>query len=159
MMKRQICFAVNLSILCVCLGCGDGNPDVYPVTGKLLYEGEPMPMGATVTFIPINDSTGVSTSGMVDAEGNIDITTFEDQTGLVPGEYRVIVYQIVEKEPDQVGEDGEIRPPVDADFTVVAPKDQIPEIYGDHMRSPLTITVNAEETDLGTIDLKANPDA
>jgi hypothetical protein len=159
MMKQQIRFVVSFFVLCVCLGCGNGNPDVYPVTGKLLYEGEPMPMGATVTFIPINDSTGVSTSGMVDAEGNIEITTFEDQTGLVPGEYRVIIYQFVEKEPDQAGEDGEIRPALTDDFVVVDPKDQIPEIYSDHTRSPLTITVNPEETDLGTIDLKANPDA
>lgn len=158
-MKSQINFAVSLYVLCVCLGCGDGKPDVYPVSGRLLYEGEPMPMGATVTFIPINNSTGVSTSGMVDQQGIIDITTFEDQKGLVPGEYRVIVYQLVEKEPDQVGEDGEIRPPVDADFSVVAPQDRIPEIYSDHTRSPITITVNAEETDLGTIDLKANPEA
>lgn len=118
-----------------------------------------MPLGGVVTFLPINGSSGVSTSGMVDPEGHLDITTFEDQSGLVPGEYRLVIYQTIEKEPDQVGEDGEIRPPLDQDFVVVKPDSQIPEIYSDHTRSPITITVNAEETDLGTIDLKAKPGA
>lgn len=139
-------------------GCGEGRPDVYPATGSILFEGQPMPLGASVTFLPLGGS-GVATSGSVDAQGNLTITTFEDQPGLVAGKYRVVVYQVIEKEPDQASADGEIRASPDADFIAVKADQQIPKIYSDRNRSPLIITIEEGANDLGTIELKADPEA
>lgn len=149
-------------LICILLagiaGCGDGRPDVFPASGRMLFEGQPMPLGASVTFLPIEGGSGVATSGMVDAEGNLEITTFENQSGLAAGKYRVVVYQLMDKEPDEVGEDGEIRPAADASFVVVSEDQTIPEIYSDRARSPLQVTIEAGANDLGTIELKANPE-
>lgn len=138
-------------------GCGDGRPSVYPASGRMLFEGNPMPLGASVSFLPVGDE-GVATSGMVDAEGNLEISTFEGQPGLVAGEYRVVVYQILEKEPDQPDADGEIRPSADDTFMAVDADQKIPTIYSDRAKSPLTVVIRPdEENDLGTLELKASP--
>lgn len=111
-----------------------------------------MPLGASVTFLPIGGS-GVSTSGAVDEEGNLTVSTFGGNAGLVEGEYRVIVYQITDKEPDQVDSDGEIRAKVTDTFTVVEKDQRIPKVYSDRNNSPLKVKIEAGENDLGTIEL------
>ncbi|WP_145370710.1 hypothetical protein [Maioricimonas rarisocia] len=127
-----------------------------PTTGRLLYDGKPMPLGASVTFLPIGDS-GVATSGAVDEDGNLSVVTFENQSGLVAGEYRLVVYQIIEKEPDHVDQDGEIRAAPTDTFMAVDEEQRIPEIFSDRQKSPLTVTIEAGSNDLGTLDLKTVP--
>jgi hypothetical protein len=151
-LTRSITLLISSLVL---WGCGESRPPVYPASGRMLYEGKPMPLGASVTFLPLS-GTGVATSGMVDSEGNLTISTFEGQPGLVAGEYRVIVYQTIEKEPDQADADGEIRSKPTDDFISVQKEQRIPKVYSDRDNSPLKVTIKEEDNDLGTLELKAD---
>lgn len=153
---QTVRIALIAAIMNLVIGCSDGRPTIYPTTGQMLFEGNPMPLGASVSFLPTGKG-GVASSGMVDKDGNMEISTFEGQPGLAVGEYRVVVYQVVEKEPDQADPDGEIRPELTDTFSAVDAKQRIPKIYSDRNKSPLTITIKEEDNDLGTLDLKANP--
>mgnify|MGYP006965540612 CR=1 FL=1 len=153
MTRTLLCSTLAILLLA---GCSDGRPAVYPTTGRLLYDGKPMPLGASVTFLPTG-SGGVATSGQVDQEGNLTITTFENESGLVAGEYRVIVYQVIEKEPEHKDQDGEIRAAPTDTFMAVDEDQRIPKVFSDRAKSPLTVTITEGSNDLGTIDLKTVP--
>jgi hypothetical protein len=68
-------------------GCGGGSPDGrYPVSGTIMFGGEPMDHGL-VSFQPVDPEGKTSSAGRVE-KGKYSITGAKT---LVPGEYTVVV--------------------------------------------------------------------
>jgi hypothetical protein len=74
-----------------CVGCGN-SAGIYPVSGKVLYRGEPA-VGATVTFVRKGAADRMqehSPQGVVREDGTFTLTS-PLGSGAVPGEYAVLV--------------------------------------------------------------------
>lgn len=92
---------VALLPICGFVGCSAPAPKdpVFPVKGQLFYNDKPA-TGAVVWFHPTTDLTEVSTqnpaseprpSGIVDEQGNFELSTYGVKDGAPPGRYRVSV--------------------------------------------------------------------
>ena len=69
-------------------GCG-GGPKTIPVTGIVLLDGQPVPAGAAVQFIPRDG--GHVADGITDAAGKFTLTTFQANDGALIGLHDVVV--------------------------------------------------------------------
>lgn len=109
-LKVNSLFSSGLFAALLLAGCEKAQvfPPVYPVQGKVAYDGRPTP-GAFVVFHPKgnSDKNAPRPSGYVDKDGVFHLTTFKSQDGAPPGEYVVTVElrQIVKK-----GDDVELGP-------------------------------------------------
>jgi hypothetical protein len=122
-------------------GCGDSDDvAVYPVRGKVTFEGKPLPGGGTIAFVPLEDQAGKTAGGEITEDGTYELTTYGPGDGSMAGEFRVIITQVVEREPPP-SEDGEPPPKPTA---AVPLADRIPEIYSHYENSPLRATVEAK---------------
>lgn len=98
------CVGTILLLMVALSGCGgvgdewtNGRPPVYPSSGEILYNGNPLE-GANVIFSPVvegvqdagpNGAPGAA--GRTDAEGRFVLTTFRDGDGAPAGRFRVTV--------------------------------------------------------------------
>jgi hypothetical protein len=73
----------------LCTSCGNGRVPVYPVTGKVLMGGKPLPR-ATLVFHPTGDSP-LHPVGTVDDDGSFQLTTYDQGDGAPAGKYQVTV--------------------------------------------------------------------
>ena len=72
------------------LGCGTREPDVYPVTGKVVFrDGRPV-VGAIVEFVP---ATGPGARAKTGTDGAFELTT-GTRKGAVAGAHKVAVVQL-----------------------------------------------------------------
>src|SRR5262245_41415792 len=74
-------------------GCGsDGRKPVFPVSGKVTWDGRPA-RGATVVFHPVTDNgpDAVRPRGKVNADGSLEVTTYAAKDGAPAGEYKLTV--------------------------------------------------------------------
>ena len=84
--------ALVLLILLTPAGCGDGGPELHPVSGTVTFsDGEPIG-GAVVEFLP--GRGGPAARGRSDAAGRFTLRTGEDP-GAVAGPHRVGVSRTV----------------------------------------------------------------
>lgn len=123
-----------------------GRPPVYPASGQLLLDGEPVEK-ATVTFQPI-DAVGKPGSAITDRNGYFQVTTFDPGDGLTTGRHRVAVQKthIVDQSGNIVTE---IREPGG-----LIEKNFLPKRYADFQKSGLKVTVEeSRSNDLGQINL------
>lgn len=73
--------------------CGPKGPKLYPVSGQVLYEGQPAE-GAQVVFQPLNpppESEGRTSGGTVGKDGTFTLRTYPFGEGAPEGEYTVAV--------------------------------------------------------------------
>lgn len=71
-------------------GCNsDNNPKTYQVTGTLTVNGKPVDQ-ATLVFLP-SAADGYPATGITDADGKYQLTTFTAGDGAVPGDYTIKV--------------------------------------------------------------------
>jgi hypothetical protein len=70
--------------LCLTVGCGGGGPELVPVEGKVLYNGQPLEFGS-VMFQPAN---GPMARGQIEPDGTFTLETGDD-TGAVVGKHQV----------------------------------------------------------------------
>jgi hypothetical protein len=139
--------------LAAALGCSSEFP-VYPVQGRVNFEGKPMVGGGSISFVPLKEQEGKTAAGEIAADGSYRLTTNVDGDGSMPGEYRVVIVQQVDQEPQRTG-DGEEALVIPASTLPVA--DRIPAIYADPTKSPLRATVEAQSENKIDIELKRNP--
>ena len=79
--------------LLAAVGCGDGRPPLYPVSGTVAFTtGDPV-RNATIELIP--ESPGPSPRARVDADGNFILGTYTSDDGAHAGDYRVVVVQVL----------------------------------------------------------------
>jgi hypothetical protein len=124
---------------------------VYPVSGKLTFEGKPLAGGGSIAFVAPSGQVGKTAGGEIKPDGTYSLTTYKEGDGSMPGEFRVIVMQTTVKEPE-ASQDGQPAPP--GPISVVPDSDRIPEIYADHLKSPLTARVEAKPANEVDLDLK-----
>lgn len=69
------------------IGCGDGRPTRFPVSGQVLIDGEPLTYGY-IRFV----STGARPAGgYLDEQGKFTLSCYEKNDGIIPGMYQVEV--------------------------------------------------------------------
>ena len=119
------------------VGCNPrpaGRPATAPVTGVVRFDGEAV-AGATVSFQA--DGGGRSATGITDAQGRYQLSTFARGDGAVPGSYKVIVMKYSMPD-DTSGGQGEYVPP---QGPAPPPKHLLPEKYAAAKTSGLDATV------------------
>jgi hypothetical protein len=126
-------------LVAVLTGCsGDSRVPVYPVTGKVTFDGKPA-SGAQVML----NATGevpkdLALIGVVNDDGSFKISSYGDGDGAPAGEYVVTVqwFRVVQSEG------GSGRGP-----NVVPPK------YSTKEASPIKVTVNKAATEIPPIEV------
>ena len=104
---RQLCFKRLVSTLCaprtvaatllifVVCGCGKSDrPLTVPVRGKVTFGGGPCPQSGNIRFAPLEVAEGLPRRpGRADFDtgGEYRATSYQENDGLVPGKYRVLV--------------------------------------------------------------------
>ncbi len=76
-----------LILLVTLCGCGDGRPQLAPVTGQVLLDGKPLTFGG-VMFQP---DKGQPATGVIGADGKFQLSTFDPGDGAAVGRNRVRV--------------------------------------------------------------------
>jgi len=74
-------------ILILSGGCGDGRPQLVPVSGRVLIDGQPVECG-NIRFTPKDYRAA---SGKLGAGGRFELTTYEAGDGCIPGKHAVTV--------------------------------------------------------------------
>lgn len=122
-------------------GCGGGNSDVAPVTGKVTVDGEPINY-ALVTFMP---TQGRASGGFTDSDGVYTLDYVVGEKGALIGQHRVYIRTRVAKEPSYGEESSVEKDPV----RKTGRKELLPKKYCDRDATELTATV---EKGSNTID-------
>ena len=121
-------------------GCGERAIAVVPVSGKVLFQGQPTP-GAQVVLHPVaKDPKRVfSATGKVQDDGTFKVGVNVDGDGAPPGEYVATVqwFKVVQSE-------GGSGPGPNV----------IPAAYSDPGQSPLKVTVKDGPTELEPFQLR-----
>ena len=150
--------ALALAMLCVPVaGCGaaggSGGPAVFPVTGVVKLNGQPV-AGADIVF-NLKDGTG-SSFGRTDASGIYQLTTRRSNDGAPPGDYLVVISKADEAPPPDSANIPQDSPNYNPFVGKAAPakpkaKSGIPAKYADAKTSGLTARVLEEKN---TIDFE-----
>ena len=77
--------AVILLAAITCLGCGSGRPDITPVSGQVLIDGQPLCYGV-IQFVP---SRSRASFGNLDKQGRFQLTCRDTADGAVLGTHSV----------------------------------------------------------------------
>lgn len=131
-----------LFALCSVVGCSQAKPweKVYPATGKITYEGEPV-VGAQVVLFPEDPSfpNKIRPGATTDATGEFKLGTYGQNDGAPAGSYRVSViwHKVVDN-----GE-GAVRGP-----------NVLPAKYSRPDTSELAVKIDPAATQLAALDLK-----
>lgn len=137
--------AVMFVFLITVWGCGDGHPARSAVTGTVSYNGKPLSIGSLV-FIPV--SGGPPAQGKIDRDGNYYMGTFDEDDGVIPGSYKVMITALTSPGGSGLPEDA-----VDGN---AGPVSMIPEWYGDMEKSGLLVMVEPDKDN--TIDFPLTDD-
>lgn len=137
-------------ILLSCLGCGSDQLRVYPVSGKISFDGKPMEGGGAIALIPTGTEAGKAAGGIIDEDGNYTLSTYTEGDGSIPGKFRVIITQTAVEEPEATPDGTAPRESV----PFLSAEKLIPAIYSDFNASPLTVEIKAEKQEGVNFDLK-----
>ncbi len=152
---------VLLSGCLLACGCGGGvdRPTVYPVSGTVAYNGKPV-AGALVSFF--GESAAKEASGITDAEGKFQLSTYGLNDGAVPGMHKVTVSK---SDPDAAPPAASMEqmlndPAAMAQMSEAASSDDakgkkplIPTKYASPGSTPLTETVSESGDNVFVIQL------
>jgi hypothetical protein len=91
-LRRRFASRLLPVIAVICAGCSRSGPTLYPVRGKILFEGQPA-RGATLVFHPLgnSDPNAVKPRAFVDRDGTFEVFTYAAGDGAPAGEYAVTV--------------------------------------------------------------------
>jgi hypothetical protein len=70
--------------------CGQSGPEKARVSGKVTYNGKPVPKG-TITFVPVAQG-GRNAVGTLETDGSYRLQTEQPGDGAILGEYKVTIY-------------------------------------------------------------------
>jgi hypothetical protein len=140
--RQSLVLSVVAAWTFACVGCG-GRSGVYPVSGKVLYRGEPA-AGATVTFVRKGATDRLQEQvpqGVVRDDGTFSLAS-PLGTGAPPGEYAVLVEW-------KVGA-GKVK----GRSPGLSAPDRLKRRYLDPARPLLTATVEAKTNSLPPFELQ-----
>jgi len=151
-MSHRIAKLAGLFVAVFAAGCGSSdNVAVYPVKGKITFNGKPMVGTGAISLIPTGKQAGAAAGGEIKEDGTYELTTYKPGDGSMPGEFRVVIHQVVFQEGANT-EDG-AAPGSSAVPPPVPEADRIPEIFSNPTNSPLTMKVEAKPNEIN-LDLK-----
>ena len=130
--------SVLISILAGC----DAGPALTPVRGKVLYNGQPLRFGV-VMFHP---QQGQVAQAELKPDGTFDLSTYELNDGIVPGNYKVSVLCAEAHDPSRSQSET-------SEAGMTLGKSLIPLKYTRASSSGLTATVSASDTEEIVIEL------
>jgi hypothetical protein len=137
-MRAQFKILIGLSALATaCLGCGGNSPDIAPVSGKVLVDGQPLTEGMVRTL----PKSGRGAKGMIQPDGTFALGTLSQDDGATVGTHKVGI----------VAYEGGIPPGPEA----TPGKRLIPKRYFDPDSSGLTIDVKAGEENHPVLELSS----
>lgn len=148
--RSQVTRVLGLTLGSI-LGCGGGGSDkwvaaretVYPVSGIVTYKGEPVD-GANVLFH--SATKNLTAHAITDADGEYQMTTYEDDDGAVLGEHAVSVRKTVkEPVPSRLDDDSG-----SGSGETSRLQDLLPKVYA----SPGTTTLKVTVPEGGSTDTK-----
>ncbi len=91
-LPETCCLGIIVLMLLFLNGCGDGIAKRYPASGVVRFPGgTPVRTGT----IEISNGTRWTASGEIDREGKFSLTTVRSSDGAIPGDYRVVVRQVI----------------------------------------------------------------
>lgn len=131
---------VFVGLVALLTGCSD-RPAVAPVTGKVTYNGKPLPYGS-VGFQP---SKGQPSGAAIQPDGTFRLSTFAEYDGAIIGPHKVKVTCYASQRPSQQAKK--------AAGEFVLGESLIPAQYTFLDQSGLTAEVPAEGTDSIVIEL------
>jgi hypothetical protein len=73
------------------IGCRDSGLPTIPVRGKVTFAGGPPPKPGSIAFSPIRVQEGLPNRpgrGNFGTDGEFEITSFQENDGLIPGTYQ-----------------------------------------------------------------------
>jgi hypothetical protein len=135
--------AAGLALLIV-IGCADdsGLAKRYPVSGKVSYNGKPVPQGR-IDFAPAKGGEGRAASGDI-ADGSYSLTTATTGDGAIPGPYKVSVIAKERPATKAASKFGGAPSQQEVVRLNKETKSLVPTKYSDPQSSPLTTEVKAE---------------
>ena len=149
-------FAVGVALVTLSLGVGcsgtTGNPKTVPVTGTVMYKGEPVE-GATVSFWA--EKAPRAAAGVTNAKGEFSLSMFGANDGAMLGESKITVSKVAASaagqssasKPEDLLNDPSAMAKSSGSGTdgslPEAPKALLPEKYGTSTSTPLKETVTA----------------
>ena len=90
--RRACCALPLIAIALPTTGCNSSGPEVYPVSGKVVYpDGSPMPEGMVEFEAMEGEFSGRNARGVIQTDGTFVLTTQEPDDGAVAGRHRAIV--------------------------------------------------------------------
>lgn len=124
----------SLTLTVAAIGCGDGNPTTYEVTGTVVFkDGKPLDNGS-VEFETELDGKLITATSEIGVDGTFKLGTFKTEDGALPGKHRAAVFA----EP-MIGAGAE-RP------DKLPPRKLHPD-FSDFKKSKLEFTVKEESND------------
>lgn len=127
------------------IGCSGGDVKVYPVKGRVTYNGKPLVGGGAISLIPLTEQRGKTAAGLIKPDGTYVLGTYGEADGSMTGEFRVVIFQETAKE-GTAAPDGSA--PTATAATSVPPADRIPLVYADGQQSPLTAKVGPQANEI-----------
>jgi hypothetical protein len=128
---RRLCGVLLLACL---WGCGHSS-DRIAVTGAVTLDGKALP-DAVVTFLPQGATGGLGGSGKTGPDGRYAMTSAQGGTGILPGEYTVVVSRLLRPDGSPPQPD---RPPIESDA-----RETLPAVYSNRDLSTLKATVSKD---------------
>jgi hypothetical protein len=119
-------------------GCGEARVPVYPVTGKVTFQGKP-PVGAQVVLHSVNPTAAndIAPTGTVKSDGSFAISAYDDGDGAPQGDY-VATIQWFKIIPEQGGRGPNV----------------LPARYASAKSSPVRVSVSGSPTNVDPIIIK-----
>jgi len=130
--------AVGLAFLPLALaGCGapSGEPALIPVSGTVTLDKKPL-AGAVLTFIPTGKTRGGLATARTGPDGRYTLQS-KAGSGVLPGEYRVVISK-------RVMPDGSDVPADDSTPPMRSPARETLPFYSDPSKPALTATVTVD---------------
>jgi hypothetical protein len=117
-------------------GCGESQPETYPVVVKVVYPGgEPVPNAQVVA---VSDGSKISSRCSTGPDGTCRLTTYKPEDGAVRGRHLVIVAQPAVKGDPDVPYTG---PHIADKFASVHSSGLVVDVSEDESKNQFTLTV------------------
>jgi hypothetical protein len=156
-MRNNLVVAVFAGWCLLSAGCAGkkvSREPVFPVSGKVLYNGQPV-ASADVTFFCAEKER--SAFGRTNDKGEFKLTTFSPNDGAVPGKHVVLVTKIQVTPATKLAETSSpayVPPGENQSTDPVPPKNSIPAKYGDAKASDLIAIVSDGNNPEMSLELK-----